>query len=79
MSTIETGQIWRPTNGEADRQVIMCRASRIYDKYPLGTILVDWAKSTSDTGRCTERSFKSWIRRSGAVVCDPVKGRSCVK
>ena len=42
-------------------------AAGFADKRPLGTIMVLWQGAHSGHwGRCTERSFRAWIRRTKA-------------
>ena len=69
MIQIAVGQTWRPTNGEAQREVEEHYAARIADKHPLGTILVLWQGPHSGAwGRCTERSFRQWVARTKATL-----------
>src|SRR6185312_9249271 len=65
--TLERGQVWYPRNGERDRQIDQITCAGIGDKHPMGTILVCWVSAGPTHGWCAERSFKQWIKRTGAT------------
>jgi hypothetical protein len=68
-TTLTAGQVWHPRNGERPRQIEAVNAAGITDgRFPMGTIYVRWAAPWDKWGRCSERAFRSWVKRTGAIV-----------
>jgi hypothetical protein len=67
---LQTGQIWKPADGRNRRKIEDVRAAAMFDRYPMGVIIVDWSSATYD-GCCTQRAFRAWIKQTEASLNDP--------
>ncbi len=66
--TLCPGQTWKPNNGKDPRQTIAVRVCRVYDNYPEGIVIVQWATSATKQGCCTEKASRAWIKKNGATL-----------
>ena len=73
--TFVVGRTFTTSNGDPDRQITDMQIAGAADHpYRPGVMLVWWASSADRYGSCTERSFRTWIRKTGARPL-PMKGK----
>lgn len=65
-AALAVGQTYHPANGERPRKITDIEVSSMWDRYPLGTIMVSWAVQTDKWGQCSEKAFRAWMRKAGA-------------
>lgn len=69
MIELAAKQTWTPTTGERSRQIVEIRAAGAGDyPYWMGVILIVLASDVKRSGRCTQSSFRAWIRRTKAKL-----------
>ena len=69
---IRKGQRWQPQSGaDLAREIEDIRAAGLRNaKWPMGTEIVCWVAKSDKWGWCSARSFRAWVRRTGARRCD---------
>lgn len=66
---LQQGQVWFPHNGERPREIEAVHAAGVHEpRWPMGTVIISWSATMSDRGRCSQASFRAWIRRTKATL-----------